>query len=728
MRLKREETQTKSMKPSGRSVWTAVLLFIFLSTMALAAARASAQTLTVLHSFTGGTDGKSPQAPVIADKSGNLFGTTEYGGTHKDGTVFELVYSPSKNSYTEKVLSSFNGSNGAAPEAGLISDAHGNLYGTTKSGGAYGGGTVFELVKSSGGYTEKVLHSFGSGSDGRQPLAGLLADSSGNLYGTTFYGGVYTPVSSGVQKTTYCDGGCGTVFELVNSSGSYTEKVLYSFDGEHGLHSVADLISDSSGNLYGTTTGGVFQEPEGGSGQINGTVFELVNSSGSYTMKVLSNYPADPWAGLVADASGNLYGTTTPDGFGNGSVFELVNTSGNYTLDVLHSFNGSDGNSPFGDLIADKAGNLYGTTELGGAIGAGTVFELVNSSGGYTEKVLHSFTGRTDGQAPLAGLFADASGNLYGTTLSGGGDGMGTVFGIAPVALSASKLDFGAVREGAESNSQTVTVTNVGSGSLTYGSASISGANASDFTISTDSCIGTKLGPGDTCSVSITFKPSIIGNETGSLSLTEHGLTQNISLDGTGALLTASLSPDSLSFSPQPVGATSTAQTVTLTNTSTSSLTLMINRITLSADFTQTGTTCGSSLAKDKSCTIDVAFTPTTTGTLTGTLAIADNASTGNGQQTVDLSGTSLTAQSYIQSIMVPQVESLGLNGGQTNSLVKELSDAIRMIGQGKINGAIGNLESFISEVNDLYNSGVLSRTEATTLIRDANSVIKSLG
>ena len=403
---------------SGRS---GGLLLILLSAVTLATTNASAQTLTTLYSFTGGSDGATPIAGLISDPSGNLYGTTQINGAGGAGTVFELVNS--SGNYTEKTLYSFTGgSDGGYPfAAGLISDSSGNLYGTTSGGGTSGNGTVFELVNSSGNYTEKVLYSFSGGSDGGNPVAGLIADSSGNLYGTTIADGA---------------SGNGTVFELVNSSGNYTEKVLYSFSGgSDGGNPPAGLIFDSSGNLYGMTQHG------GAAG--NGTVFELVNSSGNYTEKVLYSFAGGsdgslPFAGLIFDSSGNLYGTTVFGGAsGTGTVFELVNSSGNYTEKVLYSFaGGSDGANPVAGLIADAPGNLYGTTLFGGAAGNGTVFELVNSSGNYTEKVLHSFSGSSfsggsDGGQPQDGLIADASGNLYGTTSVGGAGFVGTVFKIS---------------------------------------------------------------------------------------------------------------------------------------------------------------------------------------------------------------------------------------------------------------------------------------------------------
>src|SRR6266702_3926838 len=220
---------------------------------------AKAQSLSVLHTFQGGSsDGASPLAGLIMDSSGNLYGTTENGGASGLGTVFELV--SASGTYSQKVLHSFNRSDGANPSAGLIMDSSGNLYGTTQNGGTNGFGTVFELVNSSGTYSEKVLHSFtNSNGDGASPFAGLIMDTSGNLYGTTAGGGT---------------GGTGTVFSLINTSGTYGENLLLVFGttcGGNGSSPEAGLIMDSSGNLYGTTLSGVKNV---------GTVFELTNLSG----------------------------------------------------------------------------------------------------------------------------------------------------------------------------------------------------------------------------------------------------------------------------------------------------------------------------------------------------------------------------------------------------------------------------------------------------------------
>lgn len=317
-----------------------------------------------------------------------------------------------------------SGADGVNPVADLVRDPSGNLFGTTQYGGAFADGTVFELVNYSGSYSEMVLYSFtGTGGDGASPEGGLVMDSSGNLFGTTTIGGA---------------SGFGTVFELANSSGGYTERVLYNFAG-HGDGSLpsSGLVMDSSGDLYGTSGGGAFGF---------GAVFELADSSGTYSEKLLYSFTnaggdgANPMAGLAMDPLGNLYGTTSTGGAsGWGTVFELVNSSGSYAEKVLYSFKntGGDGDFPQAGLAMDSSGNLFGTTSSGGVGNAldGIVFELVKSAGGYTESVLHAFPSTSDdGGNPLAGLLVDSSGDLYGTTSEGGspsGCNCGTVFELA---------------------------------------------------------------------------------------------------------------------------------------------------------------------------------------------------------------------------------------------------------------------------------------------------------
>jgi uncharacterized repeat protein (TIGR03803 family) len=399
----------------------------------LSAGAASAQSLTTLYSFTGGTDGAYPSASLIADPSGALYSTTIIGGAHGYGTVFRLKPpSAPPHPWSETVLYSFaGGSDGASSFAGVNADASGALYGTTYTngsgpGGAYG--TVFKLtppflVLPGVPWSETVLHRFTGDSDGGQPgFAGLIADASGALYGTTEIGGEY---------------GWGTVFKLTPPLGPHhpwSQTVLYSFNGgADGAYPSAGLIADASGALYGTAS-------LGGIGY--GTVFKLTpsTSDGAWTETVLYSFTNGAGAGsdnsvsgLVADASGALYGTTASGGeHGAGTVFKLkpplLDLPGvPWSETVLYSFyGGTDGGVPYAGLIGDASGALYGTT-FGGGSGYGEVFKLTppaTTEGAWTVSVLHRFTGG-DGANPYAGLIADASGALYGTTYDGGGSGCG---------------------------------------------------------------------------------------------------------------------------------------------------------------------------------------------------------------------------------------------------------------------------------------------------------------
>jgi uncharacterized repeat protein (TIGR03803 family) len=326
-------------------------------------------TEKVLHHFEFGTgDGFAPLGSLVFDASGNLYGTTHGGGAHNSGTVFEL--SPTADGHwKETLLHSFGGDkDGEAPFAGLIFDAAGDLYGTTAGGGAYEGGSVFELMPlAGGGWTEKVLHNFGNNDqDGNQPESSLIFDARGNLYGTTISGGPF---------------GTGTVFELTpDADGSWTETFPHRFGGgKDGEEPAAALIFDSAGNLYSTTVSG------GDFGL--GTVFELTpNADGGWTEIRLHDFGSlrdgqTAYAGLVFDSAGNLYGTTNAGGhYFNGTMFELTpHAGGSWTERLLHNFinNGTDGYNPNASVILDASGNLYGTTVFGGSYNSGTAFEFI---------------------------------------------------------------------------------------------------------------------------------------------------------------------------------------------------------------------------------------------------------------------------------------------------------------------------------------------------------------
>jgi uncharacterized repeat protein (TIGR03803 family) len=393
----------------------------------------------VLHSFQeNGEDGLQPFTGLVVDASGNLYGTTEAGGTGGAGTVFELTHG-ANGKWTEKVLRNFHfhSKDGFHPVAGLTLDAAGNLYGTTLQGGDVNCrcGVVFELSPGANGkWRETVLHTF-SGSDGSSPNAGVVLDGAGNLYGTTYSGG-----SGGCY--------CGTVFKLSpGMDAQWTETILHNFseDGKDGEAPLAGVVLDAVGNVYGTTFWGGTHH--------NGMVFELSpNANGSWTETIVHEFGSEyginaTGSGVILDGSGNLYGTTFLGGaHGDGTVFELSpGANGNWSIKTLHSFNGKDGTFLVGGLVFDVMGNLYGTADLGGlnqcsGNGCGVVFELSPGSDRWAEKVLHDFRDNgKDGFRSSAGLAVDSGGNLYGTTIYGGTGkgqscpvGCGTVFKVIP--------------------------------------------------------------------------------------------------------------------------------------------------------------------------------------------------------------------------------------------------------------------------------------------------------
>jgi len=442
-----------SLKPIQNPIPLRATLAIFLL---LAAPIASAQHEKVLHNFgNDGIGGITPEAGLISDAAGNLYGTTEFGGPYNGGAVFEL--SPAAGGgWTETVLRYFgHGNDGAGPMSRLVFDAAGNLYGTTYGGGVtancvlspfapFGCGTVFELSPAAKGtWTETVLHRFiNDGKDGINPEAGLILDSAGNLYGTTQHGGGASCVDYGATV------GCGTAFELSRqANGAWTERVLHRFrnDRTDGQFPLASLVFDAAGNLYSTTfDGGAYATTSG----IAGTVFELTPvAAGKWAETVIHNFGGSSdgaalSSGLTLDSVGNLYGSTLYGDVYSGTVFELSPSTGGWKETVLHAFDSSLDGYPYGTLIFDPAGNIYGTT---GAGVFGTIFELSPQAGGnWTETSLYRFGQiAEDGTYPTGQLIFDSTGSLYGTTAGGGnpeclgyanGYGCGTFFSLTPSA------------------------------------------------------------------------------------------------------------------------------------------------------------------------------------------------------------------------------------------------------------------------------------------------------
>jgi uncharacterized repeat protein (TIGR03803 family) len=417
---------TRLLRRTVIATFQAALTFALISALSIVVAQSAwAQTETVLYAFPGTKSGLEPQGGLVRDGKGNLYGTTAVGGTPGVGTLFEITAAG-----VETLLHNFKGRprDGTDPSGNLILSG-GKLYGTTEAGGTESGncndenagcGTVFEFITSSG--AQKVLYTFLGGSDGSLPSwAGLVRDTKGNLYGTTMWGG-----GSG------CSGfGCGTVFKVTSNG---TETVLYRFTGgvDGGLPE-AGLVIDPQGNLYGTTS-------IGGSDGV-GTVFEVTPTGTEKVLHSFTDSPKDgasPYAGLVRDASGNLYGTTFGGGPCCGTVFEVTSSGKEKTL--YNFAGGSDGSSPWAGLVRDAKGNLYGTTYQGGGSGCkgpgcGTVFQITPAG---KETVLYRFTGGTDGGLPMAGLIRDGHGNLYGTATSGGDPSCsanaacGVVFEVTP--------------------------------------------------------------------------------------------------------------------------------------------------------------------------------------------------------------------------------------------------------------------------------------------------------
>jgi uncharacterized repeat protein (TIGR03803 family) len=372
-----------------------------------AAVQAQQYTKATIYNFKGSPDGTEPLFSGVArDANGNFYGTTYSGGAYHQGMVFKI--SPDGK---ETVLHSFRGADGSLPDAGVVLDSAGNLYGTTSQGGTRaaqcnkGCGVVYKVDPFG---NETVVYRFHGGVDGGFPVAGVIRDSVGNLYGTTQIGGAQS---------------LGAVYKVDNSG---NETVLHSFaGGNDGAFPFACLIRDGAGNFYGTTT-------EGGPSN-TGTVFKLDPSGNEtvlYSFGPTSGSDAQgPRSPVYRDAAGNLYGTSFFGGTRLGGAVYKIDANGHET--VLHSFDGNDGLYPESPLIADAQGDLYGTTIQGGPAGnnGGVVFKIT-PDGALT--AIYQFLGGNDGQNPAAGLLKGAGRKLIGTASMGGTSNNGTVYELVP--------------------------------------------------------------------------------------------------------------------------------------------------------------------------------------------------------------------------------------------------------------------------------------------------------
>jgi uncharacterized repeat protein (TIGR03803 family) len=393
------------------AVTRSLALLVVLAALTTAGALSSAQTFTVLHTFTGGADGAYPGTYLTLDSHGNLYGTAAFGGMSGGqcyqgcGTVYEqtqvngswsfnLLYSftdrsdgvgpsygvtlgPNGTLFGTASDTLFNlhppahtcgnlfcpwnettlGSAGLGAVGSVVFDSQGNLYGTTQDGGAYFKGTVYKAARSGATWSVSVIYSFGAPGDGEWPIAGVVVDSAGKLYGTTPSGGTYNQ---------------GTVFELSPSGGSWTETILHSFTGgSDGCNPWnAGLVFDRNGNLYGGAIGD--------NCGATGTIFELSPEGGGWNFPTIYTGPRPPFT-MAIDSAGNLYGISGNDGTcsGLGCVFELSPSASGWRYTNLYNFtDGNDGRYPGGVTVTGPGEYLYGTAYEGGTYDVGTIYQI----------------------------------------------------------------------------------------------------------------------------------------------------------------------------------------------------------------------------------------------------------------------------------------------------------------------------------------------------------------
>jgi uncharacterized repeat protein (TIGR03803 family) len=352
---------------------------------------------SAIYPFTGGTDGGAPYAGLYKDSDGFFYGTTETDGSSGYGTVYQITTSGSVTT----LYAFTGGTDGANPYAPLVAGTSADLYGTTETSGSGGAGTVFQITTSG---TLTTLYSFTGGNDGGHPYGALVQGTGGLLYGTTETDG----------SSSY-----GTVFQITETGSLST---LYAFtDGTDGGNPYAGVIVGNDGDLYGTTT-------TGGAGG-HGTVFKLSTSGSLNTLYAFTDGTdgGNPVAGVDQASDEKLYGTTETGGSGYGTIYQLTTTG---TFATLYAFtDGTDGANPYAPLVQGTDDLLYGAASTGGTNSAGTLFRIT-TSGSFAS--LYSLNGANDGGNPRGGLVLGSNGDFYGTAVSDGTDGHGTVFQLAP--------------------------------------------------------------------------------------------------------------------------------------------------------------------------------------------------------------------------------------------------------------------------------------------------------
>ena len=412
------------MRTKPSSYLTTAILAVFALATVLVRGAGATSTTKVIYSFAGDEEGEYPDTELVRDGAGNLYGSSVLGGDFGSGTVFQLA---PDGSHT--VLYSFTGGvDGAEAYGGVTLDADGNLYGATVAGGTGqscegGCGVVYKLTNNGGTWTQTVLHDFTGADDGSGPGSAPSIDRAGNLYGMTPTGGAFA---------------AGTIYRLhPRQDGTWQFSVVHAFtSGDDGLGgSKGRMIFDRQGHIFGASTAG------GANG--SGTIFQLRRSRTGWELKVLYAFQGQPDAGfpygsLLFDESGNLFGTSYYGGAnGLGAVYEVSpRPGGAWREKVLYSFQGQpDGANAISGLVFGPNGEMYGTTSEGGASGCdcGTVFKIAQGQNGtWTESVVYAFTGTPDGRYPYDGMVADGAGNYYGTTVGGGDADDGAIYQFTP--------------------------------------------------------------------------------------------------------------------------------------------------------------------------------------------------------------------------------------------------------------------------------------------------------